>query len=103
MSSTMPAPASVRSSMKTFVMRLLMIAGLVCAYDLDHKTTPEVVRISNESNMLTFHVSIFEGMWQIETYRNLSRESTYRTALGDKAGPKFYRLANKAGSLEIQD
>jgi hypothetical protein len=30
----------------------LMIAGLVGAYDLDHSTTPEVVRISNESSIL---------------------------------------------------
>lgn len=29
-----------------------MIAGLVGAYDFDHRTTPEVVRISKESNIL---------------------------------------------------
>lgn len=50
-SSAMPAPGSVRSSMNTFVMRLLMIDGLVNAYDFDQRTTPEVVRISNESNI----------------------------------------------------
>ena len=52
MSSAIPAPGSVRSSMKTFVIRLLMIEGLVGAYDLDHRTTPEVVRISKESSIL---------------------------------------------------
>jgi hypothetical protein len=51
-SSATPAPGSVRSSMKTFVMRLLMIEGLTGAYDFDHNTTPEVVKISNESNIV---------------------------------------------------
>lgn len=51
-SSAMPAPGSVRSSMKTLVMRLLMIEGLVGAYDFDHRTTPDVVRISKESSIL---------------------------------------------------
>ena len=51
-SSAIPAPGNVRSSIKTFVMRLLMMEGLVGANDLDHRTTPDVVRISNESNIL---------------------------------------------------
>jgi hypothetical protein len=29
-----------------------MMAGLVGAYDFDHRTTPDVVRISKESNIL---------------------------------------------------
>ena len=33
-------------------MKLLMTEGFTGAYDLDHRTTPEVVRISNVSNML---------------------------------------------------
>jgi hypothetical protein len=37
--------------MKTLVIRLLMIAGLMAVYDLDQRTTPEVVRISKVSNM----------------------------------------------------
>lgn len=51
-SSAIPAPGNVRSSMKTFVMRLFMIEGLVGAYVLDQRTTPDVVRISKESNIL---------------------------------------------------
>jgi hypothetical protein len=38
--------------MKTSVMRALMILGPTGAYDLDHNTTPEVVKISKESNMI---------------------------------------------------
>lgn len=52
-SSAIPAPGKVRSSMKTFVMRLLMMEGLMGVYDLDHNTTPEVVRISKVSNILS--------------------------------------------------
>jgi hypothetical protein len=53
--------------MKTFVMRLLIIAGLVGAYDLDHSTTPEVVRISKESSILrTRKCGILVEMSQLE-------------------------------------
>jgi hypothetical protein len=52
MSSAIPAPGKVRSSMKTLVIRLLMIEGLIGVYDFDHSTTPEVVRISKVSNIL---------------------------------------------------
>lgn len=55
-SSATPAPGNVRSSMKTLVMRLLMIEGLVGAKDLDHSTTPDVVRISNVSNIFMIFV-----------------------------------------------
>ena len=51
-SSAIPVPGNVRSSMKTFVMKLLMIEGLTDVYDLDHSTTPDVVRISNVSNIV---------------------------------------------------
>ena len=52
MSSAIPTPGKVRSSMKTLVIRLLMIEGLIGVYDFDHSTTPEVVRISKVSNIL---------------------------------------------------
>jgi hypothetical protein len=63
-SSAIPAPGKVRSSMKTFVMRLLMMEGLVGVYDLDHSTTPDVVIISKESNILDCDVFMFldDGM-----------------------------------------
>lgn len=51
-SSAMPAPGRVFSSIKTLVMRLLIMAGLMDEYVLDHSTTPEVVRISKVSNIL---------------------------------------------------
>jgi hypothetical protein len=37
--------------MKTLVMRLFIIAGLIAVYDLDQRTTPEVVRISKVSSI----------------------------------------------------
>jgi len=36
-----------------------MIEGLVGVYDLDHSTTPEVVRISKESNILDYDIFMF--------------------------------------------
>jgi hypothetical protein len=53
MSSDAGPPGSVLSSMKTLVIRLFMIEGLIGVYDLDHSTTPEVVRISKVSNMMS--------------------------------------------------
>jgi len=51
---SMDAPAAVVmvSSMKTSLMKLLMILGLTLLYDLDQSTTPDVVRISKESSMM---------------------------------------------------
>lgn len=40
------------SSIKTSLIRLLTICAPTGAYDLDHRTTPEVVRISKASNMM---------------------------------------------------
>jgi len=53
MSSDAGAPGSDLSSMKTLVIRLFMREGLIGACDLDHSTTPEVVRISKASNMMS--------------------------------------------------
>lgn len=44
------------SSMKTSAIKLLIIDGLIGAYDRDHNTTPDVVRISNVSNMMVVMV-----------------------------------------------
>ena len=52
MSSEIAAPGRVRSSMNTLVIKLLIIDGLMAAFCLDQSTTPEVVRISKESNMI---------------------------------------------------
>lgn len=47
------APATAPfSSMKMSAMKLLMTDGLMGAYVRDQRTTPEVVKISNVSNML---------------------------------------------------
>jgi hypothetical protein len=43
------------SSIKVSAMKLLMMAGLICEKDLDQTTTPEVVRISKESNILALY------------------------------------------------
>lgn len=40
------------SSMKTSLIKLLMMDALIGAYVRDQRTTPEVVKISNVSNML---------------------------------------------------
>jgi hypothetical protein len=40
-----------RSSINTFVISPLIMDGLILAYDLDHSTTPEAVRISKASSM----------------------------------------------------
>lgn len=60
MSSLIAAPGRVRSSMNTFVIKLLMTDGLIAEYCLDHSTTPEVVRISKESNIIAGKVYIGE-------------------------------------------
>lgn len=70
-SSATPAPGRVRSSMKTFVMRLLIIEGLVGANDLDQSTTPDVVRISKLSNILNL----------LECYNSLNRDVKRRTSI----------------------
>ena len=57
-SSPTAAPERVRSSMKTSLMRLLMTEGLTGAYDLDHKTTPVVVRISKVSSIVLVSSSL---------------------------------------------
>ena len=51
-SSAIFAPGRTFSSMKTSLMRLLITLVLTEANDLDHKTTPEVVRISKLSSMI---------------------------------------------------
>lgn len=73
-------------------MRLLIIEGLTCAYDLDHSTTPEVVRISKVSNIVAFVVS--QGLRTGSDYRGLwhhikVRSNTYG---GQAAGlaPKYW-------------
>lgn len=38
--------------MKTSLTKLLMRLGLIFVYDLDHRTTPDVVNISKLSNIL---------------------------------------------------
>jgi len=43
--------AELFSSMNTSAIKLLMTEGLTGAYVRDHRTTPEVVRISKVSNM----------------------------------------------------
>jgi hypothetical protein len=48
---TLSATPPPRSSMKTFVISPLIIDGLILVYDRDHRTTPEVVRISKASSM----------------------------------------------------
>lgn len=42
--------------MKTLVIKLLIMDGLMAVFCLDHKTTPEVVSISKESNILAEYV-----------------------------------------------
>jgi hypothetical protein len=49
---------SMRSSMKTSRIRLLMIFAPTGAYVRDHKTTPDVVSISNVSNMAKAAISV---------------------------------------------
>lgn len=44
--------------MNTFVIKLLMTEGLMAEYCLDHSTTPEVVMISKESNMIAGYVYV---------------------------------------------
>lgn len=55
----------VFSSMKVSAMKLLTMEGLTGAYDLDQRTTPDVVRTSKASNMLNERVPVdserFEG------------------------------------------
>lgn len=47
----------VFSSMKVSAMKLLTMEGLTGAYDLDQRTTPDVVRTSKASNMLNERVA----------------------------------------------
>ncbi len=47
--------------MKISVMKLFIIDGLIGVYDLDHKTTPDVVNISKVSNMVAVIGSGGEG------------------------------------------
>lgn len=51
MSSAAVAPGRTFSSMNTSLRKPLIRLELKGAYDLDHRTTPEVVKISNPSSM----------------------------------------------------
>lgn len=55
------------SSIKVSAMKLLTTDGLTGAYVLDHRTTPEVVMISNVSNMAASGVrrGPGEGGWVV--------------------------------------
>ena len=63
-SSAMLAPGRTFSSMKTSWMSPLMILALTGAYERDHNTTPEVVRISKLSSILLQVEKCYNPSWR---------------------------------------
>lgn len=60
------APEALFSSTNTSVMKLLMTEGLMGAHLRDHTTTPEVVTISNVSNMVFVSCGDRAAAWRVD-------------------------------------
>ena len=86
LSSPVLFPDGTFSSIKTSLISALIMFELTGTYDFEYNTTPEVVRISNESSMLSaldvndyrkvvFSRGIYRGSWQLhnDTYSGEAR------------------------------
>ncbi len=82
-SSVALAPGVWRSSMKTSLIRLLIMFAPIGTYALDQRTTPEVVSISKASNMVCYVIKTFTrgadinyaATWLAENLRTETRQS----------------------------